>query len=58
MVLCNIGPKRNHQLIGFTSKDKQVNLSHEVRMKVMYFVITTQFGVVAAAIKAKVDCVD
>ena len=37
---CDIRPIRNHQLIGFTPKDEQVNLSQEVRKILMAFVIS------------------
>jgi hypothetical protein len=37
-------------LIGFTPKDEQVNILHEVRKIFMYFFIGNHFGVVAAAI--------
>ena len=58
LAFCDIRPLRNHQLIGFTPKDEQVNISHEVRKISMCFVIGIEFGMVAAAIQAKVDCVD
>jgi hypothetical protein len=45
-------------LIGFTPKDEQVNISHEVRKVFMRFVIGNLFGVVAAAIHGDVDCED
>jgi hypothetical protein len=50
MVFCDIRPKRNHQLIGFTPKDEQVNISHYVRKILMYFFIGNHFSVVAAAV--------
>ena len=40
LIFCDFGPIRNHQLIGFTPKDEQVNLSHEVRKIFMCFVIS------------------
>jgi len=58
MVFCDIGPKRNHQLIGCASKDEQVNVSHEVRKIFMDLCIGNHFGVVAAAIQSDVDCED
>jgi len=50
----------NHQLIGFTPIDEQVKISQEVRVMFKYFVIVRgfEFGMVAAAIQGKVDCVD
>jgi hypothetical protein len=45
-------------LIGFTPKDEQVNISHEVRKIFMCLVISHLFGVVAAAIQGSVDCED
>jgi hypothetical protein len=47
-------------LIGFTPIDEQVKLSQEVREMLMHFVIVGgfEFGMVAAAIQGKVDCVD
>ncbi len=50
LVFCDIRPIRNHQLIGFTPKDEQVNISHEVRKIFKCFFIGNLFGVVAAAI--------
>jgi len=58
MAFCDIRPIRNHQLIGFTPKDEQVNISHEVRKIFMCFFIGNLFGVVAAAIQGNVDCED
>src|SRR5262249_16655682 len=58
MVFCYVGPKMDHQLIGFTPEDEKVNTSHEVRKIFMYFFITNHFGVVAAAIDGNVDSVD
>ena len=57
---CDIGPIRNHQLIGFTPIDEQLKISQEVRVMFKYFVIVRriEFGMVAAAIQGKVDCVD
>jgi hypothetical protein len=52
---CDIGPKRNHQLIGFASINEQVDISQDVRKVLEYFVITNDLGVVAAAIQADVD---
>src|SRR4029077_12949703 len=46
------------QLIGFTPKDLQVNLSHEVSKIFKFFFIDKLFGVVAAAIYGNVDCED
>jgi hypothetical protein len=48
-------------LIGFTPIDEQVKISQEVRVMFKYFVIVIggiEFGMVAAAIQRKVDCVD
>jgi hypothetical protein len=47
-------------LIGFTPIDEQVKISQEVRVMFKYFFIVRriEFGMVAAAIQAKVDCVD
>jgi hypothetical protein len=47
-------------LIGFTPIDEQVKISQEVRVMFKYFVIFRglEFGMVAAAIQGKVDCVD
>src|SRR5437660_11110550 len=56
--LCDFRPKRNHQLIGFTSEDEQVHVSQEVGEIFMYFIISKLFGVVAAAIQGSVDCED
>jgi hypothetical protein len=45
-------------LIGFTAKDKQVNIAQEMREIFMCFFIGNYFGVVAAAIYRNVDCED
>ncbi len=60
LAFCDIRPIRNHQLIGFTPIDQQVKISQEVRVMFKYFVIVggIEFGMVAAAIQGKVDCVD
>ena len=58
LVFCDFRPKRNHQLVGFTSKDEQVNLSEKLRKIFMCFVISNLLGVVAAAIQSNVDCED
>jgi len=58
LVFCDFRPKRDHQLIGFTPKDLQVNLSREVRKIFKGFFIGKLFGVVAAAIQGNVDCED
>ncbi len=58
LAFCDIRPIRNHQLIGFTPKDEQVNLSQKLRKIFMCFFIGIEFGVVAAAIQGNVDCVD
>jgi len=50
-VFCDIRPIRNHQLIGFTPIDEQVNISKGVRMMLKQFFIGNHFGVVAAAIQ-------
>jgi len=44
----------------FTPIDEQVKISQEVRVMFKYFVIIwgIEFGMVAAAIQTKVDCVD
>jgi len=55
---CDFWPERNHQLIGFTPKNEQVNLSDEVRKIFMYLFIGILFGVVAAAIQGHVNCED
>jgi hypothetical protein len=46
-------------LIGFAPIDEQVKISQELRVMFKYFVIggRTEFGMVAAAIQGKVDCV-
>jgi hypothetical protein len=44
-------------LIGFTPIDEQVKISQEVRVMFKYFFIGIEFGMVAAAIQGKVDCV-
>ena len=53
---CDFGPKRDHQLIGFTSEDEQVHVSQEVCEIFMRFIISKLFGVVAAAIQGSVAC--
>ena len=60
LAFSDIRPIRNHQLIGFTPIDEQVKISQEVREMFKYFVIGRgiEFGMVAAAIQGKVDCVD
>ena len=62
LAFCDIRPIRNHQLIGFTPIDEQVNISQEVRVMFKYFVIgivvEIEFGMVAAAIQGNVDCED
>jgi len=58
MVFCDIGPKRNHQLVGFTPEGEQVNISHEVRKIFLYFFTTSSLGVIAAAIQGNVDSED
>jgi hypothetical protein len=47
-------------LVGFTPIDEQVKISQEVRVMFKYFVIgrRIEFGMVAAAIQGKIDCVD
>jgi hypothetical protein len=46
-------------LIGFTPIDEQVKISQELRVMFKYFAIVGgfEFGMVAAAIHSKVDCV-
>jgi hypothetical protein len=45
-------------LRGFTPKDLQVNISHEVRKIFKCFVINNLFRVIDAAIQGSVDCED
>jgi hypothetical protein len=58
MIFGDVGPKRNHQLIGLTPKGEHVNIPHEVREMFMYFLVGIHFAVVAAAIQGDVDCED
>ena len=53
--LRDFGPKRNHQLIGFTSEDEQVHAAQEAGEICMCFIISELLGVVAAAIQGSVD---
>ena len=58
LVFCDIRLIGNHQLIGFTPIDEQVNISQEVRKIPKRVFIGIEFGMVAAAIYGDVDCVD
>src|SRR5271165_6498074 len=57
-VLYDIGPIRNHQLIGFKPKGEQVSISYELRIVCKYFFIGNCLGVAEAASYGGVDCVD
>jgi hypothetical protein len=39
LVFGDLGPKGNHQFIGFATEDKYVNVAHELRVMFMYFVV-------------------
>jgi hypothetical protein len=58
LAFCDFRPKRDHQLVGDTPKDEQVNLTQEVRKIFMCLVISNLLGVVDAAIQGSVDCED
>jgi hypothetical protein len=45
-------------LVGFATKNEQVNFPQELRKIFMCFVISKLLGVVAAAIQGNVDCED
>jgi hypothetical protein len=55
LVFEDFRPIGNHQLIVFTPKDLQVNLSREVSKIFKCFFIDKLFGVVDAAIQGSVD---
>src|SRR5207249_7435365 len=60
MAFFDIKAIRKQQFISFTPISEQVKILEEVRVMFKYFVIIggIEFGMVAAAIQGKVDCVD
>jgi hypothetical protein len=50
MVLGYIGPIRHHQFIGFATIGEQADLSHQVCVIWIEFIIRSSLGVVAATV--------
>src|ERR1700722_13853831 len=55
LVLGDVWPIRNHQLIGLATEDLQVSLSREVRKIFKHFVVRIDWGVIDAAVQGDVD---
>jgi hypothetical protein len=58
MVLRDVGPIRDHQLICFATVDECVGIAQEVGMIFKHFFRSAHFGVVAATIQGEVDGVN